>query len=237
VTVLREQVARVHAQRRACRFAELANDLPGLIRNLHTTLNTGVNHAELLELAVYLHVHVTRLWLVHAGAQTHLRRRLVFLAQRLARERDEVTTLAMAGFCVADELLMTGAFQQGQAKLDAITLPPTTTKTAGLVANLTSAHASAAVLDGRLGDMAAPMDITVELAERFGAAGEVDAQGFVYGPVDIAIKRTWLALEADEPDQALRVAQGLEPRRHPFPVNRAYYWAHYGRALTRLSRR
>ncbi len=32
VAVLREQATRMHAQRRACRFAELATDLPGLIR-------------------------------------------------------------------------------------------------------------------------------------------------------------------------------------------------------------
>ncbi|MGH3924522.1 MAG: hypothetical protein ACRDTT_16955 [Pseudonocardiaceae bacterium] len=58
--MLRDQVARIHAQRRACQFAEMATDLPGLIRNLHTALDTRVDHGELLELAVSLHVHVTR---------------------------------------------------------------------------------------------------------------------------------------------------------------------------------
>jgi hypothetical protein len=70
-------VLRIHAQRRACQFAEMATDLPGLTWNLHTTLATGVDHAELLNLAVYLHVHVTRIWLRHAGAHTHLVRRVV----------------------------------------------------------------------------------------------------------------------------------------------------------------
>lgn len=32
VAVLRDQVARIHQQRRACQFAEVATDLPGLIR-------------------------------------------------------------------------------------------------------------------------------------------------------------------------------------------------------------
>ncbi|MGH3798561.1 MAG: helix-turn-helix domain-containing protein, partial [Pseudonocardiaceae bacterium] len=96
VAALREQVVRIHAQRRACQFAEVATDLPGLIRNLHTTLATGADHAELLDLAVYLHVHVTRLWLVHSAAPDDLIRRTVFLARRLAQERDEVTTLAIA---------------------------------------------------------------------------------------------------------------------------------------------
>ncbi|MGH3932582.1 MAG: helix-turn-helix domain-containing protein, partial [Pseudonocardiaceae bacterium] len=70
VAVLRDQVVRIHAQLRACQFAEVATGLPGLIANLHTTLATGIDHAELLDLAVYLHVHVTRIFLLLAGAST-----------------------------------------------------------------------------------------------------------------------------------------------------------------------
>jgi len=92
VAVLRDQVARIHAQRRTCQFAEVASDLPTLIRNLHTTLATGADHGQLLDLAVYLHVHVTRLWLVRVVAPDDLVRRTVFLARRLAQQRDEVTT-------------------------------------------------------------------------------------------------------------------------------------------------
>ena len=93
VAVLRDQVAQVHAQHRACRFAEVATDLPALIRNLH--------------------VHITRQWLVHGGAPTDLVRRTVFLARRLAQERDEVTTLAVAEFAVADVLLAGGRWNWG----------------------------------------------------------------------------------------------------------------------------
>ena len=57
----------------------MATDLPGLTRNLHTTLATGTDHDELLDLAVYLHVHVTRLWLHHSSAPDDLIRRVVFL--------------------------------------------------------------------------------------------------------------------------------------------------------------
>ncbi|MGH3926628.1 MAG: helix-turn-helix domain-containing protein, partial [Pseudonocardiaceae bacterium] len=117
VAVLREQVVRIHAQLRACRFADVATDLPGLIRNLHATLDTGARHAELLDLAVYLHVQVTRMWLIRAGASTDLKHRTVFLARRLARERDEVTTLAMAGLNVAESLLYSGDFDESRAVL------------------------------------------------------------------------------------------------------------------------
>ncbi|HEY2766322.1 MAG TPA: XRE family transcriptional regulator, partial [Pseudonocardiaceae bacterium] len=35
-------------------------------------------------------------------------------------------------------------------------------------------------------------------------------------------------------DRAVAVAQGIDPERHPFATNRAYYWVHYGRALARV---
>ncbi len=243
VSALRDQVARIHAQRRACRFAEVATDLPGLIRNLHTSLAAGVDHGELLELAVYLHVHVTRMWLVHAAAPTDLVRRLVFLAQRLAQERDEVTTLAVAGFSVADVLLAGGAFEPSRARLDSLTLPPVTGDTAGFVAVATACHALAAVLDGRPGDAAAPMDAAAEIAGRFDVdflpssvpgPTDVGMDRFVFGSVDAGIARMWVALEVGDPDQAISIAQDVHPERHPFPVNQAHYWTHYGRALAQV---
>jgi len=234
VAVLREQVSRLHARLRAGQFAELATDLPGLIRSLHTTLNTGTDHAELLDLAVYLQVHVTRIWLFHAGAHTQLLRRVAFLAQRLARERDEVTTLAMARLGVAFVLLRGGEVQRGQAKLDSIILPPTTAATAGLACMVTASHSMTAVLDRRPGDAAAPMEATAELVARFGSTGKVDSRGFLYGPVHEGIDKMWLALETDEPDEAVRVTQGLNPSPHPIAVNRALVWVLSGRALAQL---
>ena len=233
IAVLRDQVARIHTQRRACQFAEVATDLPGLIRNLHTTLATGTDHSELLDLAVYLHVHVTRLWLSRVAAPDDLVRRTVFLVRRLAQERNEVTTLGMAGFSVADTLLNGGAFELGRAVLDSITLPPATADTAGLVCQLTMCHAHAAVLDGRPGDVAAPMEAAAELAERFGATGD-DSLGFTRAPAEVGIRRVWLALEAREPDQAVSIARDVHPERHPFLSGRAHYWMHYGRALAGL---
>ena len=117
-------MARFHQHKRACRFADVAAELPGLVQDVHPTLATGADHGEVLKLAVYLHVHVTRQWLVHAAAPVDLLRRVVFLARRLAQERGEITTLGMAGFAVADTLLADGAFELGKTELDSLTLPP-----------------------------------------------------------------------------------------------------------------
>jgi transcriptional regulator with XRE-family HTH domain len=237
VEVLRGRVAQIHQERRACQFADVATALPGLIRDVHTTLGTGRDHGELLDLAVYLHVHVTRFFLIDGAGDADLLRRAVFLARRLAQQRDEVATLAFASFGVADVLLSGGAFELGQAELDSITLPPTTANTAGLAGQVTALHAKAAALNGRPGDVAAPLDAAAELAERFGAPGEVDSTGYVFGPVDAAMNRMERALEAGEAGQAVSIAQQVNPDQHPFPANRAAYWRYCGRALTRLRRR
>jgi transcriptional regulator with XRE-family HTH domain len=234
VTALRDQVAQIHVQHRACQFAEIATGLPGLIRNLHTTLATGTDHAELLDLAIYLHVHVTRQWLVHTAAPTDLVRRAVFLTRRLAQERDEATALAIAEFAAADVLLAGGALELGQATLNSLTLPPVTSATAGLVGLVTACHAMAAALDRRYGEVAAPIDAAADLAERFGATSQADSLGFLFGPVSAGCFRMWLALEANEPDHVVSIAQQVDPEQHPFPVNRAVYWVHCGRALAQL---
>ncbi|MBV9140057.1 MAG: helix-turn-helix transcriptional regulator [Pseudonocardiales bacterium] len=233
--VLREQVAQIHAQYRACQFAEVASDLSGLIRNLHTTLATGTDHADLLELAVYLHVHVTRKWLIDAGAPTDLARRAVFLARRLAHERDEATALAMAGLAVVDALLVGGALEPARAVLESITLPPTTAATAGLVGFVTAYHALVAVLERRYGDTAAPLEAAADVAERFSATPQdVDSLGFLFGPVNVRLARMLTALEAGEPDQVAGIAQGFDPSVTPSRVNRSLYWVHLGCALAQL---
>jgi hypothetical protein len=204
---------------------------------LHTTLATGTDHAELLELAVYLHVHVTRLWLSRVSAPVDLIRRAVFLVRRLAQERDDVITLAVAGFSVADTLLAGGAIELGRVLLDSLTLPPTTADTAGLVCLVSSVRAQAAVLDGRPGEAAAPMNAATELAERFEANGEADSLGYFHAAADVQSHRIWLALEAGEPDQAVRIAEDIHPERHPCASGRAHNWMFYGRALAQLSGR
>jgi transcriptional regulator with XRE-family HTH domain len=233
VAVLAEQVARIHAQRRACRFAEVATELPGLIRNLHTTLNTGADHGGLLDLAAYLHVQVTRVWLVNAAAPTDLLRRVVFLARRLAQERDEVTTLAMASFGVADVLLADGGTALGRGELESITLPPTTRDTAGMRCAIATRQAFSALVTGHRGDADAAMDDAADVAARFGEFPG-DPLGFAFGPTNVTFRKILLALEAGEPDRAVNLAESVNPLDNPFPTARTGYWATYGRALTRL---
>ncbi|MGH4022605.1 MAG: helix-turn-helix domain-containing protein [Pseudonocardiaceae bacterium] len=234
VGVLRDRVTQIIRKRRACRFVEVAGDLPGLIRDLHTTLDTGRDHGELLELAVALHVHGTQLWLRHAGAPGDLRRQAAFLARHTAAEHGEVTTLGVAAFGTVHALVADGMFDVAQEELDAVALPATMPETADVVGSLTMTNASVAAADSRPGDVAAPMEAAAELAQRFGEIGEDDPLRFMFGPTDIGLWRMALALEAGEPDRAVRIAGSVSPMQLPFASRQATYWVDFGRAAARL---
>jgi len=58
-----------------------------------------------------------------------------------------------------------------------------------------------------------------------------------FGPVNVGIWRMAAALECGDPDEAIRVAEALNPQELPRRERRATYWMDYGRALTRVRRR
>jgi transcriptional regulator with XRE-family HTH domain len=237
VDVLRDKVSQLQEMRRRCRFAEAAASLPGVIRDLHTTLATGSSVAELLPLAVYLHVQVTSMWLLDAGAPVDLRREVASLARQVAREHGENGTLGVAAFATTRQLISQGQADLAQAELDAVPLPTTTPETAGLVGGLMIRHAMVAAADNRVGDAVAAMDTAADLAARFGETGENGSLGFAFGPTDVGLYRMAIALESGEPDRAVSVARTIQPQRHPFKTRQSAYWMDYGRALARVPRR
>jgi hypothetical protein len=220
---------------RASHFAEVATVLPGLMRDLHTTLGTGNtdHHREVLALGVRLHVHVVRMWLNVAFASLDLRRQVVSLARRLAQEHGDLAQLGVAAFGVADLLSVNGGLESAQAVLDDLTLPSATRDTAGLVAAVLAVHSMMAVVSGRPGDATAAMDSAADLAAYFGENPD-DSLGFGWGPTSVAFRRVRLALEAGDPDRAVSIAEEVNPLDNPFPASRVYHWVGYGRALAQL---
>jgi len=142
-----------------------------------------------------------------------------------------LTTLGLAKFGSVSGLLAAGLFDLAQAELDSITLPATTPENAGLMCVLTMTHSMVATLDKRPGDAAAPMEAAAELAERL---GEDDPLGFGFGPTSLRSRWISIALEEDEPERAMIIAEDVRPERLPFATRKAGYWVDYGRALARL---
>ncbi|MGH3924861.1 MAG: hypothetical protein ACRDTT_18700, partial [Pseudonocardiaceae bacterium] len=229
--VLQQRVSSVHRLNRQCRFQDVGRVLPELIRDLHTTLAAGRDLGTLLPLGVLLHVQVTRNWLAYAGAPTDLRRQAMFLAQDLAQEHNEATSLASAAFGLAQTLTIGGAFALAQTVSDKATLPPVTRETAGLACfTLAAPQAMLTAIKG--GDPTAPLREAAEIADRFGEIGAADPLGFGYGPTFVGFRRIVAALELGDVDDADRVLRTVQPERDPFRVNQAFYWRVTGQALT-----
>ncbi len=236
VDALRDKVARVQDMRRRCQLAEVGEDLPGLIRDMHTTVvaaNTRDERDELLPLAVFMHVQVTGMWLYDAGAPIDLQHEVASVARRLAHEHGEPVTLGMATLATIGRPMSSGQYDLAQAELNSLTLPATTPETASLVGLVTVAHATVAAMDNRPGDVEAPMEAANELAQRFGEYGETPL-GFAFGPTHVGWHRMKFALEAGEPDRAVGIAEGVRPERHPFVTCQAAYWVDFGRANAQL---
>ncbi|MGH3942595.1 MAG: helix-turn-helix domain-containing protein [Pseudonocardiaceae bacterium] len=230
VPALKQRVTRVYRLNRQCRFQDVGQTLPELIRDLHTTLAIGRDLSTLLPLGVLLHVHVTRIWCNAAEATTELRRQAMFLAQHLAREHNEAVSLATAAYGLAATLVGGGSFNLAQTVIDQTTLPPVTVDTAGLVcATLASPRARLLAVKG--GDPVAPLAEAAEIADRFGEAGEADPYGFSYGSMCVGFRRISVAMELGDVDDAIRSVRAVRPERSPFRADEAFYWREAGRAL------
>ncbi|MGH3777295.1 MAG: helix-turn-helix domain-containing protein [Pseudonocardiaceae bacterium] len=209
-------------------------ELPGLIADLHSSLAAGRDVAELLELAVMTHAQTVRGWLLVVGAPLDLRWQAAMLARQAAETLDDPIWLGVTAWAAVIEMVTSGAFDLAQAELDSVTVPTDTSEGLQLDGMLALSAALVAAADNRAGDMQAPLEHAIQVAQRTGQ-GNAFRMGF--GPVNVGLWRMAGALEAGDPDTAVQVAEGLRPQEHPSRERRATYWMDYGRALARVHRR
>ena len=208
--------------------------LPGLIRDLHSSMTAGRDVAELLELAVRVHASTVGDWLSVMGASTDLRWQASMLARQAAEDLGDPTALGVVAFDAAGTILRSGDFDLARAELDSVTVPTNTNDRLQLGGMLALRRALVAAADKRPGDMQAPLEYAAQVAER---TGQGNAFGMGFGPVNVGLWSMAGALEAGDPDTAVRVAEGLRLQEHPMRERRATYWMDYGRALARVRRR
>jgi transcriptional regulator with XRE-family HTH domain len=228
VDALRGRVTATLAAHYSCRQdKEVGAALPGLIRDLHTSIAAGRDVAQLLELAVLLHAGATPGWLRVAGAEIDLREQAVLLADHAAQHRDSPAALRLATWGGLHVMLAAGEFDLAQAELDLVTVPTNTLESMQLAGMLALSRSLVAAADSRPGDIAAPLEMATELAER---TGEGNAYWMGFGPTNVGFWRMNVALEAGDHHRAVTIAEGLHPDAHPFRGCRAMYWVDYGRA-------
>ncbi|MBV9013642.1 MAG: helix-turn-helix transcriptional regulator [Pseudonocardiales bacterium] len=123
---LRSRVRAVLDADRQCRWVGVDAALPGLIRDLHTSIRAGRDVAELLDLAVMLHVNGTGAWLGGIGAGAELRSLNMLVARQAAEHRDDPTMLGLAVWGDGLVMLSAGDVELARAELDAVAVPTNT---------------------------------------------------------------------------------------------------------------
>jgi hypothetical protein len=128
-------------------------------------------------------------------------------------------------------MLSAGEFDLAQAELDAVTVPTNSPESMQLAGMLALSQSFVAAASSRPGDVAAPLEMATELAER---TGDGNAYWMGFGPTNAGFWRVGVALEAKDHERAATIAEGLRPEAHPFRGCQAMYWVDYGRALARV---
>jgi len=234
VEALRARVtATVDALCRCERERETGATLPGLIRDLHTSIAAGRDVPELLELSVWLHTQATVAWLRLAGAELDLREQGIMLARRAAGEHGTAAPMGLVAAAGAGVALDTGAFDLARAGLDEVTMPTNTPQTRQLAGHLALRQSVVAAADQRPGDVDAALEYAAELAA---STGEGNAYGLAFGPTNIGQFRITGLVEAGDHERAVSIAESLNPEVQD-RVRQAYYWVNYGRALAQLRSR
>lgn len=234
VELLQQQITALAEAGNRAEQTHIGGMLPALIRDTHTTTAVGQDVAELLDAVVLLHTQVTIGWLRTAGASIDLREQAALIATRAAQERDTPTALGLAAGAAVRVMISTGAFDLAQAELDAVTVPTTSPESTQLAGMLALFESLVAASGQRSADVEAPLEYAADLAEH---TGQGNAFHMGFGPVNVGLWRMAGALETRDYDQAVTLAESLNPREHPSLERQATYWMDYGRALARASGR
>ncbi|MGH3962517.1 MAG: helix-turn-helix domain-containing protein [Pseudonocardiaceae bacterium] len=223
--------ATIDALCRCEREREVGAALPGLIRDLHTTIAAGRDVAGLLSLAAWLHTQATVPWLSITDAPVDLRWQALMMARHAAGDRDTAAPAGLVAAASARVGLAAGAFDLAQDALDAVTVPTNTPESIQLAGFLALRRSIVAAADSRPHDVDASVEYATDLAER---TGEGNAYGLGFGPIKVGLYRMTGLLEVGDNERAAGVAESLTPEAHVNRSGQAAYWADYGRALARM---
>ncbi|WP_054056069.1 helix-turn-helix domain-containing protein [Alloactinosynnema sp. L-07] len=229
---LRDRVASVLDDQQSCEFALVGAALPGLINDLYTTLVTGTGDQAILRLLVLTQVQGTQGWLGDIGASLDLAWQASILAKRASDRLDEPLYRAVSGFGTAFGLIGAGGFDLAErvlADADPGRGGPAEMQAGGMLALAGSLVAAA-----KGEDVDARLDYAADLALHVGDGNEF---WFGFGPSNVGVWRMAVALESGRHEDAIHIAEQLDPAALRSPTRRSAYWRDYGRALAKIPSR
>jgi hypothetical protein len=235
VEVLSARVTEALTAQRDCRYAEVGETLPVLIRDLHTTLAAGRDDRAVLRLLALTHVQGTQAWLMDIGASIDLAWQAATLAKNAAdRLDDDSMAHAVTAFGTAFGLLGAGAFDLAARTLAAPRVGTDSAEAMQVSGMLSLTSSLVAAASGDQAGREAALEHAADLADR---TGDGNALWFGFGPSNVGVWRMSVALECGEHADAARIATTVNPDALPSPTRQSAYYREYGRALARLPRR
>lgn len=227
---LRVRVEEVLKAQQECRHTDVGAKLPGLIRDLHTTLNAHQDERDVLRLATLLHLQGTQAWLPVAGGSADLSWLAATFGQQAAERLEEPLSLALSAFGTTHGLIASGSFDLAEQTLSAADAGTSTRGGLVVTGMLTLTSSLLAAARGDDGARLAPLDQAADLAARV----EGPEPWFGFGLSNVGLWRLSVALEAGDHAGAARLASTVNPDALPSPFRRAAYWINYGRAVAKL---
>lgn len=223
---VRAETALAAAQ--ALRLAETGAMLPGLIRDLHTSIDAGRDVATLLRWGAVLYPQAVLSYLFGVSASADLCWMAAHAGRDVARQLDEPVALGVAAFGVSNTLLARGSFD-----LAGLALPSRDTADEQLDGMLSLTRCLVAVSDSRPDDVEAPLEVATELAAR---TGDGNAYWMSFGPSNVGLWRSSVALESGDHERAAELSDGVDLATLP-PKRRVNYYVNRTRALSEIPRR
>ncbi|MGH3917337.1 MAG: helix-turn-helix domain-containing protein [Pseudonocardiaceae bacterium] len=197
--------ARVHTALDAAqtlRLAEAGTILPGIYRDLYTSIGAGRDVGVLLRLAAVLSIKGLQAYLFSVSASHDLCWQAVRAGRDAAQRLDEPAPLGVVAFGAANGLVGRGAFDLAAQALDAAPEPGDLE----LDGMLTLSRCLLAAAQLRPADIEAPLAHAAELASR---TGEGNAYWMSFGPSNVALWRVSVALESGDHERAAWLCEGV----------------------------
>lgn len=214
-----------------CRYAELGLALPGLIRDLHTTLDAGRGDTELLRMTTVFHQQATGGYLHTVSAPGDLCWQAVCLGRDAAQHLDEPVPLGITAWGAANSLLTFSSLDLATKALDTA---PASTGDEQLDGMLSLTRSLVAAATGRTADVDGPLEHAADLA---GRTGEGNNHFMSFGPTNVTLWRMSVALESGDHERAAALADTVVESRIPAPKRRAHFHINTARALAGVRHR
>lgn len=224
--------SRVHDLLQRNDYESVGHELPGLLHDAHAHLDRPASDREAVLRALILVTRAAAVWLKNLGL-TDLAWVAAERSYQAGRRLEDPVWLSVARGARLVVLSRLGAYADaGELAIRAADEIPTGTPE-GLsmhgTMSLFAAHAAMA----RDEDPANYVDHAEEVARR---TGEGNKFWYMFGPTNVDIWRTTLAVEAGDYPLALEMAERVDVDKIPVPARKAAFLIDYGRALAKSRR-